>query len=79
MSEQEQLSNSQLEFEQEQEFCNHAEMRGGGGDAKRAPQKRAKLLANELTKLENAHRLCFEVTIYRIEQKGILLEAQTKR
>ena len=38
-----------------------------------------KLLAKELTKLENAHRLCFEVTIYRFEQKGILLEAQTKR
>ena len=44
MSEQ-QLSNSQTEFEQEQEFCNHAEMHGGGGDAKRAPQKRAKIVS----------------------------------
>ena len=79
MSEHEQLSNSQSESEQEQEFFNHVEMHGGGGDAKRARQKRAKLLAKELTKLENSHRLCFEVTIYRIEQKGILLEAQTKR
>jgi len=46
MSEQEQekFSNSQSEFEQEQEFCDHAEMHGGGGDAKRAPQKRAKIV-----------------------------------
>ena len=45
MSEQEQLSNSQSEFEQEQEFFNHAEMHGGGGDAKRARQKRAKIVS----------------------------------
>ena len=47
MSEQEQekFSNSQSEFEQEQEFCDHAEMHGGGGDAKRAPQKRAKIVS----------------------------------
>ena len=44
ISEQEQLSYSQSEFEQEQEFCDHAEMHGGGGDAKRASQKRAKIV-----------------------------------
>ena len=43
--EQEQFSNSQSEFEQEQEFCDHAEMHGGGGDAKRASQKRAKIVS----------------------------------
>ena len=32
------------EFEQEHEFFNHAEMHGGGG-AKRAPQKRAKIVS----------------------------------
>ena len=45
MSEQEQLSNSQSEFEKELEFFNHAEMHGGGGDAKRARQKRAKIVS----------------------------------
>jgi hypothetical protein len=47
MSEQEQekFSNSQSEFEQEQELFNHAEMHEGGGDAKRARQKRAQVIS----------------------------------
>jgi hypothetical protein len=36
---------SQSESEQEQEFCDRAEMHGGGGDAKRASQKRAKIVS----------------------------------
>jgi len=40
-----QLSNSQSEFEQEQELFNHAEMHEGGGDAKRARQKRAQVIS----------------------------------
>ena len=41
----EQLSNSKSEFEQEQEFFNHAEMHGGGGDAKRARKQSAKVVS----------------------------------
>ena len=36
---------SQSEFEQEQELFNHAEMHEGGGDAKRARQKRAQVIS----------------------------------
>jgi hypothetical protein len=45
MSEQVFLTNSQSEFEQEHEFFNHAEMHGGGRDAKRARQQRAKIVS----------------------------------